>query len=312
MRLLFMRIIDGKKTSRKFSLTANSGVQEMMTCSRFCVGEVYHQPRSGFSSYPFLLYNADWLRTHKSPSPLLTLLQCLQSSQSVFLSLLITCVKTVLMESVTESRDRYNLRRALTLLERDLSILEDKGYYTLDQTLLKRYRVQIEPLSFRGNDSLAPKYFGPFIPQGLPEPTQEVGDYDFGNLYRTFEPEFGTLSIFHVAKAARPHIKCIMHNDLDADDSHLLYGEVLTVVRIILGQLKQKAFVNDMVAPVLLFSLNRRRPRVIEAYYDGEKLVMRHTKPYDFTTLDKAEFKTFAQWFLGDPIGDTSKRAVRA
>ena len=41
-----------------------------------------------------------------------------------------------------------------------------------------------------------------------------------------------------------------MHNDLDADDSHLLYGEVLTVVRIILGQLKQKAFVNDMVAPV--------------------------------------------------------------
>ncbi|KAI2816291.1 hypothetical protein CBS115989_6930 [Aspergillus niger] len=263
------------------------------------------------------------------------------------------------MESVTESRDRYNLRRALTLLERDLSILEDKGYYTLDQTLLKRYRVQIEPLSFRGNDSLAPKYFGPFIPQGLPEPTQEyvdrnyntarltlssefgrliyiylqsyirklmiefptirrvwssnqVGDYDFGNLYRTFEPEFGTLSIFHVAKAARPHIKCIMHNDLDADDSHLLYGEVLTVVRIILGQLKQKAFVNDMVAPVLLFSLNRRRPRVIEAYYDGEKLVMRHTKPYDFTTLDKAEFKTFAQWFLGDPIGDTSKRAVRA
>ncbi|GLA05233.1 hypothetical protein AnigIFM60653_005709 [Aspergillus niger] len=263
------------------------------------------------------------------------------------------------MESVTESRDRYNLRRALNLLERDLSILEDKGYYTLDQTLLKRYRVQIEPLSLRGNDSLAPKYFGPFIPQGMPEPTQEyvdrnyntarltlssefgrliyiylqsyirklmidfptirrvwssnqIGDYDFGNLYRTFEPEFGTLSIFHVAKAARPHIKCIMHNDLDADDSHLLYGEVLTVVRIILGQLKQKVFVNDMVAPVLLFSLNRRRPRVIEAYYDGEKLVMRHTKPYDFTTLDKADFKTLAQWLLGDPIGDTSKKAVRA
>lgn len=169
----------------------------------FCVGEVYHQPRSGFSSYPFLLYNADWLRTHKSPSPLLTLLQCLQSSQSVFLSLLITCVKTVLMESVTESRDRYNLRRALTLLERDLSILEDKGYYTLDQTLLKRYRVQIEPLSLRGNDSLAPKYFGPFIPQGLPEPTQEYVDRNYNTARLTLSSEFGRLIYIYLQSYIR-------------------------------------------------------------------------------------------------------------
>ncbi|RAK89620.1 hypothetical protein BO79DRAFT_172117 [Aspergillus costaricaensis CBS 115574] len=262
------------------------------------------------------------------------------------------------MESNAESRDRHTLRKALTLLERDFSSLEDQGYYTLDETLLKRYHIQTEPLSLRCNDSLAPKFFGPFLAQGIPEPTEEyvdrdyntarltlsseygrliyiylqsyirklmidfpavrrvwssnqIGDYGFGNLYRTFEPEFGTLSIFHVAKAARPHIKCIMHNDLNADDSHLLYGEVLTIVRIILGQLKQKVFVNDMIAPVLLFSLNRQRPRVIEAYYDGQKLVLRHTKSYDFTNLDKAEFKTFAQWFLGDPIGDTSKTVVR-
>ncbi|KAB8273915.1 hypothetical protein BDV30DRAFT_209897 [Aspergillus minisclerotigenes] len=80
--------------------------------------------------------------------------------------------------------------------------------------------------------------------------SNQVGDYNLPNLYRTLEPDFGTLSILHVAKASKPHIKCIMHNDLDVDDNHLLCGEVLTVIQIMLGQLKQKVFVNDMVAPL--------------------------------------------------------------
>ncbi|OJJ71235.1 hypothetical protein ASPBRDRAFT_66227 [Aspergillus brasiliensis CBS 101740] len=260
------------------------------------------------------------------------------------------------MDSITEPPDRYNLRKEMTVLERDISILEDKDIHILDQSLLKRYRIQTESLSLRINDSHAPKFFTPLSPQDIPEPTQEyvdrdtasltlsteygrlihiylqsyirnlmidfpdirrvwssnqIGNYDFANLYRTFEPEFGTLSIFHVAKAARPHIKCIMHNNLDVDDSCLLLGEIVTVIRIILGQLKQKVFVNDMILPILLFSPNRQHPRVIEAYYNGQKLVVRYTKSYDFTTLNMAGFKTFAQWFLGNPVGDTSKKAVR-
>lgn len=43
-----------------------------------------------------------------------------------------------------------------------------------------------------------------------------------------------------------------MHNNLDSDDNYLLRGEVLTVIRTMLGQLKQKIFVNDMIAPVIL------------------------------------------------------------
>ncbi|OJI91514.1 hypothetical protein ASPTUDRAFT_198474 [Aspergillus tubingensis CBS 134.48] len=77
-----------------------------------------------------------------------------------------------------------------------------------------------------------------------------------------------------------------MHNNLDSDDNYLLRGEVLTIIRIMLGQLKQKIFVNDMIAPVLLFSLNRRRPRVIEAYFDGQELVVRRTEAYDFQYLN--------------------------
>ncbi|PLB51481.1 hypothetical protein P170DRAFT_453197 [Aspergillus steynii IBT 23096] len=262
------------------------------------------------------------------------------------------------MESVTESRDRYNLRKALTVMERDINALEKTDMHTLDQGVLKRCRVRTLPLSLEGDDSLAPTFFMALAPENMPEPTEEyvdreystdsltlssergrliylylssyvrklmidlpevqrtwssnqIGDYNFGDLYRTFPPEFGTLSIIHVAKASKPHIKCIMHNDLDADDSHLLRGEILTVIRIMLGQLKQKVFVNHMVAPVLLFSMNRRHPRVIEAYFDGQELLMRRTSSYDFTFLNADGFKTFAQWFLGGPIGDTSRGLAR-
>ncbi|KAB8249694.1 hypothetical protein BDV35DRAFT_389943 [Aspergillus flavus] len=239
------------------------------------------------------------------------------------------------MEPVTESRDRYNLRKELTLMERDIKALEEANTHTLDQSVLHQCRVRALPLTPDADDSLTPKeyntdrlalssecgrliyiYLQSYVRKlmiDFPEirrmwSSNQIGDYNFPNLYRMLEPEFGTLSIFHVAKASKPHIKRIMHNDLGVDDSHLLRGEVLTVIRIMLGQLKQKVFVSEMVAPVLLFSLNRRHPRVIEAYFDGLELLVRRTKPYDFTFLNAAGFKTFAQWLLGNPIGDTFKR----
>ncbi|QMW36679.1 hypothetical protein G4B84_012208, partial [Aspergillus flavus NRRL3357] len=224
------------------------------------------------------------------------------------------------MEPVTESRDRYNLRKELTLMERDIKALEEANTHTLDQSVLHQCRVRALPLTPDADDSLTPKdptnvvkqsvspRYYPLFKYSFTHSVSRIGDYNFPNLYRMLEPEFGTLSIFHVAKASKPHIKRIMHNDLGVDDSHLLRGEVLTVIRIMLGQLKQNVFVSEMVAPVLLFSLNRRHPRVIEAYFDGLELLVRRTKPYDFTFLNAAGFKTFAQWLLGNPIGDTFKR----
>ncbi|OJJ47990.1 hypothetical protein ASPZODRAFT_131632 [Penicilliopsis zonata CBS 506.65] len=264
------------------------------------------------------------------------------------------------METVVEPHDRYNLRKTLTIMERDLRALEKKDVHILDQSMLECYKIRALPLSLDADDSLAPKFFASFAVKDMPEPTPEyvereydtsrltliteparvvyhylksyvgslmvdfpeirqkwtshqVGDYNFGSnrLYRMSEPQFGTFWILHDPKAAKPHIKCVMYNEIYVDDNHLLCGEVLTVMLIMLGQLKQRVFVNDMVAPVLLFSLNLLRPRVIEAYFDGQELVIRYTKSYDFKLLNEAGFKTFAQWLLGDAIGDTSREAIR-
>lgn len=101
--------------------------------------------------------------------------------------------------------------------------------------------------------SVSPQYYS-LSKYSFTHRVSRIGDYNFGDdiLYRVYEPEFGTLDIRHVSDGSKPHIKCIMHNDIDVDDSHLLYGELLTVIHIMLGQLKLKEFVNDMVAPVPL------------------------------------------------------------
>lgn len=49
----------------------------------------------------------------------------------------------------------------------------------------------------------------------------------------------------------------------------------------------------------------------MEAYFDGQELLIRRTKSYDFRFLNIAGFKTFTQWFLGNPIGITSREAIR-
>lgn len=54
-----------------------------------------------------------------------------------------------------------------------------------------------------------------------------------------------------------------------------------------------------------MFSLMGLQARVIEAYFRDQTLVLRLTKMYDFTHGNTAAFKTFVQWYMGEPVGDT-------
>lgn len=56
---------------------------------------------------------------------------------------------------------------------------------------------------------------------------------------------------------------------------------------------------------VFILSLMGFQPRVIEAFFQGQHLVLRPTKLYDFTHGNPNAFKTFAQWYMGKPIGNT-------
>lgn len=43
-----------------------------------------------------------------------------------------------------------------------------------------------------------------------------------------------------------------------------------------------------------------------EAYFNGQSLVVRPTKMYDFSHGNNEASKTFVRWLLGRPIGNTT------
>lgn len=48
-----------------------------------------------------------------------------------------------------------------------------------------------------------------------------------------------------------------------------------------------------------------KRGRVIEGYFDGERLIMGCTDLYDLRNNTAMALKDFAEWYLGDPVGNT-------
>ncbi|KAE8328515.1 hypothetical protein BDV39DRAFT_174102 [Aspergillus sergii] len=135
--------------------------------------------------------------------------------------------------------------------------------------------------------------------------SKSVGDTLFRGLFKYDQPEFGCYRITYLDDPSYPHIMAVVYNNLVATDDTVLYGELLPILRIMLTQLWNLRFIHHMVSPVLIFSLMGLKVRVIEAFFQDQRLVLRPTKLYDFTHGNDAAFKVFAQWYMGKPIGDT-------
>ncbi|KAF9890257.1 hypothetical protein FE257_006170 [Aspergillus nanangensis] len=101
-----------------------------------------------------------------------------------------------------------------------------------------------------------------------------------------------------------------MYNDLVATDSTLLFGELLPIIRIMIVQLVRRRFIHQLITPVLVISVQGLKTRVIEAYFDGQELVVRRSKLYDFTHGNNEAFKVFAEWYMGKPRGITDTAPV--
>ncbi|KAJ5577956.1 uncharacterized protein N7459_006920 [Penicillium hispanicum] len=136
-----------------------------------------------------------------------------------------------------------------------------------------------------------------------------IGDYSvYKDLYQYPQPEFGVSRMTNIDGKEYPHSKVVSYNNLNGNDHELLRGELLIILRLMLGQLRKRRLLEHMMAPVLLFSLmGPQHARAIEAYYDGKNLILRTTKLYDFRTKNVQGLKDFAEWYRGNPIGDTTR-----
>lgn len=56
---------------------------------------------------------------------------------------------------------------------------------------------------------------------------------------------------------------------------------------------------------MLLSFMGPRHGRILQALYDGAKLVVRKSKLFDLRSIDVDALKLFARWWYASPAGDT-------
>ncbi|KAJ5573758.1 uncharacterized protein N7459_008185 [Penicillium hispanicum] len=105
----------------------------------------------------------------------------------------------------------------------------------------------------------------------------------------------------------KPHIKCIMESWVDGDD-RLLRGEIIAIIKIMRARLYAKSVRPHFTAPVLLYStMGPWHIRVLEAYFDGSKLIVRNTPLHDMRGKDAAVLENLTRWWYGHGIGNTEE-----
>ncbi|KAI9041454.1 uncharacterized protein KD926_006850 [Aspergillus affinis] len=134
---------------------------------------------------------------------------------------------------------------------------------------------------------------------------------------------------------ALPHMKCMMEGGEAVGDDRLLRGEILAIIQVMAGRLNTKSVRPHVLALVGLWifknfhtnitevktqsganqcpisqvmfysAMGPQHIRVLEAYFNGENLVIRKTKLYDMTKYDAATLSLLTRWWMGHAGGET-------
>ncbi|GIK05397.1 hypothetical protein Aspvir_009506 [Aspergillus viridinutans] len=105
-----------------------------------------------------------------------------------------------------------------------------------------------------------------------------------------------------------PHIMCIFEFYSFKGTEELLRGEILAILATTITRLELECYQDEVVIPVLMFSImSDYKARIIQAFFNGDKLVIRKSMLYDFSTRATLSSSTtlFIQWMASKPVGDT-------
>ncbi|PYI33271.1 hypothetical protein BP00DRAFT_424123 [Aspergillus indologenus CBS 114.80] len=127
----------------------------------------------------------------------------------------------------------------------------------------------------------------------------------YKHVYQYDQPEFGAFNLMDIRGSSFPHSKAAIYNNMEGVHHKLLRGELLILLRMMLGRLKKRPLLEHMIAPVFMVSFMGKRARAIEAYYDGQHLILRRTAFYNFPEQTSPAFKELGEWYCGNPTGNT-------
>ncbi|KAF5864251.1 hypothetical protein ETB97_008248 [Aspergillus alliaceus] len=146
--------------------------------------------------------------------------------------------------------------------------------------------------------------------------SQQWGGLNFGNLFESLETGYHwkvhrtclALTTFRMSTGSDeplPHIKCLIESEAISDD-RLLRGELMAIIKIMIGRLDTKSLDTHIVAPVMLLSvMGPQHVRMLETYFNGVELVVRQSRLYDMRKFDLGVLERFTRWWFGYAIGET-------
>ncbi|RFU27049.1 hypothetical protein B7463_g9282, partial [Scytalidium lignicola] len=142
---------------------------------------------------------------------------------------------------------------------------------------------------------------------------RQIIDYPFEMPLLGMKPEWQVIDISDVDDQEYPHLRCVMIYDSKGEDGKLLRGEILALTRLTTERLETEQSKQHIKAPILMFSfMGPQHGRMLQAFFDGKRLVVNYTKIYDFRTKNIAGLSLFARWGIGKPTGDTKDPSLLA
>ncbi|PYI27689.1 hypothetical protein BP00DRAFT_429048 [Aspergillus indologenus CBS 114.80] len=134
-----------------------------------------------------------------------------------------------------------------------------------------------------------------------------VGDYMYWKtVYECTQPEFGVFHMTDMPGRGFPHMMAVIYNDLEVENQEILRGELLIILRMMIGQFRLRRLLGHMIIPVMIISFMGKSARAIEAYFDGERLILGCTDLYSTRHQTATALKDLGGLYLGTPIGDTA------
>ncbi|KAJ5150779.1 uncharacterized protein N7500_004356 [Penicillium coprophilum] len=219
--------------------------------------------------------------------------------------------------------EHYKDRKFLLELELVVDESEEHKIHEFDLAKLKGFGIDHQRMILNREDSTQPSFFAPYpsilgpsdstvdgvgllskfedtcFTDPVDRARQVAGpyndDYTPKDLFQDDEPEFGPFGMTDIRGKAFPRTKAFMYNNPDATDDTTLRGELLTILRLMLGQLRK----------VFLVSFMGKRARAFESYFNGRALALRTTQLYKFPEETSLGFKHLAELYLSSPTGDT-------
>ncbi|KAJ5585067.1 uncharacterized protein N7459_004867 [Penicillium hispanicum] len=111
----------------------------------------------------------------------------------------------------------------------------------------------------------------------------------------------------------KPHVKLCMYNGVTADPQHILRGELLSIVAIMLTRLRMEKLKKHVTIPVMLCSFVAPcSGRILLAHFDGARLVIQQSPLYPFHVKDDGAMLLFTRYLASDVGPDGATKSLES